>query len=129
MAKKRLTDIAKETEMSFEDALKIAADKLPEGALTGKGKNTWVDGSFAEVLLETQMIDEIIPKYYKGQVIRQCLNPKYVYVLSKNIGTKVPVLIPKRYQGKLKPRKNINFEAIQDSAGISYRYDPRLRAV
>ncbi len=38
MPKKKLTQIALEQEVEFEDAMEIAQDKLPEGSLTGKGK-------------------------------------------------------------------------------------------
>ena len=42
MPKKRLTQIAEEQQVTFDEAMQIATDKLPEGSVTGKGKNTWV---------------------------------------------------------------------------------------
>ena len=41
--KVRLSKLAEEQEVDFEEALSIATEKLPEGSLTGKGKNTWVN--------------------------------------------------------------------------------------
>lgn len=126
MAKKRLKDIATECEVSFEEAMEIALSKLPAGSLSGKGKNTWVEADFANVLTDTCMIKEIIPKFYVGKVTRECPNPKYVYVSSPEIGKTVPVLIPRRFQGTVKPRKVIKFEAIADKSGVSYRYNPKI---
>lgn len=126
MAKKRLKDIAVECEVSFEEAMEIALSKLPAGSLSGKGKNTWVEEDFAKILTDTCMIKEIIPKFYIGKVTRECPNPKYVYVSSPEIGKTVPVLIHRRFQGKVKPRKVIKFEAIEDGTGVSYRYNPKI---
>lgn len=126
MAKKRLKDIATECEVSFEEAMEIALSKLPAGSLSGKGKNTWVEADFANVLTDTCMIKEIIPKFYVGKVTRECPNPKYVYVSSPEIGKTVPVLIPRRFQGTVKPRKIIKFEAITNNMGVSYRYNPKI---
>lgn len=126
MAKKRLKDIATECEVSFEEAMEVALSKLPAGSLSGKGKNTWVEEDFANVLTDTCMIKEIIPKFYVGKVTRECPNPKYVYVSSPEIGKAVPVLIPRRFQGTVKPRKIIKFEAITNNMGVSYRYNPKI---
>ena len=126
MAKKRLKDIATECEVSFEEAMEIALSKLPAGSLSGKGKNTWVEEDFANVLTDNCMIKEIIPKFYVGKVTRECPNPKYVYVSSPEISKTVPVLIPRRFQGTVKPRKIIKFEAITDKSGVSYRYNPKI---
>lgn len=126
MAKKRLKDIATKCDVSFEEAMDIALSKLPAGSLTGKGKNTWVEEDFAKILSDTYMIKEIIPKFYIGKVARECPNPKYVYVSSPEIGKTVPVLIHRRFQGKVKPRKVIKFEAIADKTGVSYRYNPKI---
>jgi len=126
MAKKRLKDIATKCEVSFEEAMDIALSKLPAGSLTGKGKNTWVEEDFAKILTDTCMIKEIIPKFYIGKVTRECPNPKYVYVSSPEIGKTVPVLIHRRFQGKVKPRKVIKFESIADGTGVSYRYNPKI---
>ena len=126
MAKKRLKDIADECEVSFEEAMEIALDKLPAGSLSGKGKNTWVEEDFARVLSEGCMIKEIIPKFYIGKVTRECPNPKYVYVSCPEIGKTVPVLIHRRFQGKVKPSKVIKFEGIADNSGVSYRYNPKI---
>ena len=50
MAKKKLAQIAEENEIEFDEALSLAQEKLPEGSLTGKGKNTWVNEEGTQIL-------------------------------------------------------------------------------
>jgi len=121
MAKKKLTIIAEEQEVEFEEAMRIATEKLPEGSLTGKGKNTWVNEEGTAILEESFMIDEIIPKHYIGKVLKECPNPKYNVVYNKEIGRRVNMLIPRKWQGRL-VGKEVTFEAIEDTKGVSYRY-------
>ena len=121
MPKKRLIQIATEQEVQFEEAMRISQEKLPEGSLTGKGKNTWVTEEGTAILEESLMTEEIIPKHYLGHVLDECPNPRYNYVYNKDIGKKVPMLVPRKWQGKL-IGKVITFEAISDNKGTSYRY-------
>ena len=121
MPKKRLIQIASEQEVEFEEAMRIAQEKLPEGSLTGKGRNTWVTEEGTAILEDSLMIEEIIPKHYTGMVLSECPNPRYNYVHNKEIGKKVPMLVPRKWQGKL-VGKMVTFEAISDNKGTSYRY-------
>jgi len=121
MPKTRLSKIAEEQEVEFDEALRIATEKLPEGSVTGKGRNTWVTEEGAKILEDSFMIEEIIPKHFTGTVIAECPNPKYNVVFSKEIGKRANVLLPRKWQGKLL-KKIIIFEAIEDSKGVSYRY-------
>jgi hypothetical protein len=121
MPKKRLIHIANEQEMEFEEVIRIAEEKLPEGSLTGTGRNTWVTEEGTAILEDSLMIEEIIPKHYIGIVLSECPNPRYNYVHNKEIGKKVPMLVPRKWQGKLVD-KMVTFEAISDNKGTSYRY-------
>jgi|TARA_E500000305_G_scaffold6074_1_gene4861 hypothetical protein len=121
MPKKKLVKIAEEQEVDFDEAMHIAVEKLPEGSLTGKGRNTWVTEEGTAILEDSFMIEEIIPKHYSGIVLCECPNPKFNYVYNKEIGQKVPMLIPRKWQGKL-IKKQVTFEAIEDVNGTSYRY-------
>lgn len=121
MPKKRLSQIAEEQEVTFDEAIKIATEKLPEGSVTGTGRNTWVTEEGAKILEDSFMIEEIIPKHFTGTVLAECLNPKYNVVFSKEIGKRVNVLLPRKWQGKL-IKKIMTFEAIEDKKGVSYRY-------
>ena len=126
MPKKKLTQIATEQELEFEEAIRIAKEKLPESSLTGKGKNTWVSEEGTSILESSFMIEEIIPKHYEGNVVGECPNPRYNYVVSNSIGKRVPMLVPHRLQGKL-IGKTITFEGISDNKGTSYRYVRRKK--
>jgi hypothetical protein len=99
MAKKKLTQIAEENEIEFDEALSLAQEKLPEGSLSGKGKN----------------------KHFKGIVLQEAPNPKWNYVRHPVLKKRVPVLIHRRWQGKL-VGKEITFEAIEDTKGTTYRH-------
>lgn len=121
MPKKRLIQIASEQEVEFEEAMRIAQEKLPEDSLTGKGRNTWVTEEGTAILEDSLMIEEIIPKHYTGMVLSECPNPRYNYIHNKEIGKKVPMLVPRKWQGKL-IGKMVTFEAISDNKGTSYRY-------
>ena len=121
MPKKKLTKIAEEQEVEFDEAMKIAQEKLPEDSLTGKGKNTWVTEEGTKILEDALMIDEIIPKHFKGLVLSTCPNPKYVSVLHPELRKRVNVLVPRKWQGLL-IKKVIIFEVIEDINGVSYRY-------
>ena len=121
MPKKRLIQLASEQEVKFEEAMRIAQEKLPEGSLTGKGRNTWVTEEGAAILEDSFMIEEIIPTHHTGMVLSECPNPRYNYVHNKEINKKVPMLVPRKWQGKL-VGKMVTFEAISDNKGTSYRY-------
>lgn len=122
--KVKLTKLAEENEVTFEEAMDLAKEKLPEDSLTGRGKNTWVNEEGQEILARAFEIPEIVPKYLKGKVMHAAPNPHYVYAYIKELSKKVPVIQGKRYMGKLLG-KNIDIEAIQDNKGVSYRFVPK----
>ena len=121
MAKKKLVQIAKENEIEFDEALSLAQEKLPKGSLTGKGKNTWVNEEGTKILEASFCIEEIIPKHFKGIVLQEAPNPKWNYVKHPVLKKRVPVLIHRRWHGKL-VGKEITFEAIEDTKGVTYRH-------
>tara|TARA_R100001463_G_scaffold131617_1_gene191766 strand:+ start:236 stop:610 length:375 start_codon:yes stop_codon:yes gene_type:complete len=121
MPKKRLAVIAEEYDVPFEEAFKIAIDRLPPDEVTDKGKLTWIGEDRQLILEKSMLINEITPKNYKGKVISECPNPRYNYVQCKELRKRIPVLIPARNRGKMLG-KLITFEAIEDNNGASYRY-------
>jgi|TARA_E500000318_G_scaffold109909_1_gene124024 hypothetical protein len=121
MPKVKLTQIANNYEVSFDEALQILQEKVPAEYITGKGKNTWLSEEGQSIVEDGLFIDEIIPHNYIGKVLSECPNPRYNYVYSKEISKRVPVMIPRRWQGQM-VGKNITFEAIEDESGVSYRY-------
>lgn len=87
--KKRLTEIADDFGISFEEALDIAFNNLEEDMLSGKGKNTWI--SEAGQMAMDSIVH--IPVIYRGRVTRLCPNPLFVMVNLKDICKNVPVRI------------------------------------
>lgn len=124
MPKKRLTSLAEEYDIPFDEAVDIVMQKIPEELVTGSGRNTWISEDGQKIIQDGLFIDEIIPKNFIGQVLSECPNPRYNSVFSKEIGKRVPVLVPRQLRGKL-VNKRICFEGIQDETGTSYRYIKR----
>lgn len=121
MAKVKLTKIADRFELSFDSFLNLAKRKLSAEMLTGKGRNTWVNEEGQKILVDCMYIEEIVPKHFKGKVLAEAPNPSYVFAYIDEIKMKVPVVIPRRYKGKMKG-KVITIEMIEDVRGRSYRY-------
>jgi len=121
MAKVKLTKIADRFESSFDSFLNLAKRKLSAEMLTGKGRNTWVNEEGQKILVDCMYIEEIVPKHFKGKVLAGAPNPSYVFAYIDEIKMKVPVIIPRRYKGKMKG-KTITIEMIEDVRGRSYRY-------
>lgn len=121
MAKVKLTKIADRFESSFDSFLNLAKRKLSAEMLTGKGRNTWVNEEGQKILVDCMYIEEIVPKHFKGKVLAEAPNPSYVFAYIDEIKMKVPVIIPRRYKGKMKG-KTITIEMIEDVRGRSYRY-------
>jgi len=124
MAKVRIDRLAKEWGMEVEELLSLATDKLSDEMMTGKRRATWISEEGQKILKDATSIPECVPKHYEGQVIKAAANPSYVYAFIKEIGKKVPVVIPRRWRGRL-TGKNVLIEAIQDVDGTSYRYRER----
>ena len=106
MAKKRLSALAKEYGITFDEIHEIVMNNLEEDMVTGKGKNLWLSEA-GQVL-----IDDLIPmvSIHRGIVVAQAPNPRYVMVKTKEDTRKLPVQIPLALSGKL-TGKLIYFEA------------------
>ncbi|WP_286963533.1 hypothetical protein [Brevundimonas sp.] len=87
--KRRLTEIAKDFGISFQEAQDIAFNNLEEDMLSGKGKNTWI--SEAGQMAMDSIVH--IPVIYRGRVSRLCPNPLFVMVNIKELCKNVPVRI------------------------------------
>lgn len=121
MPKTRLTEIAQEYEVDFKEALETATLKLPPEHISGKGRNTWITEKGKHLLDRSMLIDIITPKHFSGKVLSECNNKRYNYIYSKEIGKKVPVLVPKKLRGKM-VGKRVTFEKIESISGSGYRY-------
>ena len=119
--KTKLTKLIEDYDVEFDEALQIAQDKLPREEITGKGKGTWINEEGVKILDEAFDIPEIVPKHIKVKMLSECPNRCYNWGHSKELGKKVPVLIPRRFYGAL-VGKTISVECITDDTGTSYRY-------
>jgi hypothetical protein len=117
MPKKKLTQLAEEYGIPFEEALDLVFRELEEEMVTGRGKNTWINDDGQRVL------DEFIsmPVLYRGPVLSKAPNPMYVMAYIKEITKKVAVKIPRKMQSKITPGKVIYIEA--DNSGVEPKYN------
>lgn len=123
MSKTKLTKLAEELNIDFLTAMTIVEQTVPEDDVTGKGKNTWLTESAVRALKDELEVPEIIPNYLVGKVTHQAPNPNYVYAYIREIDKRVPVIVARRFMGKLQG-KEIKIEEIKDNEGSSYRYVP-----
>jgi hypothetical protein len=120
MPKIKLIHIAKEKEVSFEEALEVANKCLSNEMLTGKGKGTWVNEDGQDILDGAIEIPEIYPKHYYGRVVRLAPNPSYVYANIEELNKVVPCVVPRKTQS-LMLHKRISIEEIKDNSGSTFR--------
>lgn len=120
--KERLTTLMKKygTNYSFEESLQIAKEKLEKSMITGSKKNTWINAEGADILRTALHVPEIVPKHWKGRVIRFAPNKSYVYCKLEGFDGIVPVVVPRRFRDHMLG-KIINIEEINDG-NPSYRY-------
>ena len=122
MAKIRIGKLAENLDVDVDNLIRLAKSKLCASMMTGKGgKALWINEEGQELLSMAVDIPEIVPKHYKGCVIKPAANPSYVYSYINEIDKKVPVCVPRKLKKAL-VGKNIKIEAIEDATGVSYRY-------
>ncbi len=127
MAKARIDRLAKEWGIDADRLLLLANEKLADEMMTGRLKTTWIDEEGQKILKDSAHISECVPKHYNGYVIKAAANPIYVYAFIDEIKLKVPVVVQRRWRGRLEG-KNILIEAIKDVNGTTYRHRERHHA-
>ena len=112
MPKVRIGLLADELEAEVDELIALAKSKLCASMMTGRGgKALWINEDGQEILRRAVDIPEIVPKHYKGYVLKPAANPRYVYAYIKEIGKKVPVVISKHFKDRL-VGKRIDIELI-----------------
>lgn len=119
MPKKKLSEIAEEYEIGFEEAQDFVSNNLAEEMVTGKGKGTWINDDGQEIF--EQMIP--INILYRGKVVQLAPNPRFVMAHIKELGKKVPVRVPLRFAQNLLG-KVIHIEANNKAEEPIYEYRP-----
>jgi len=73
MAKRKLTQLAKDYGKSFEELYELAVNNFEEDMLSGRGRNTWVDERGQNLLDDMiAMPLEDCGKIYRGKVLSEC---------------------------------------------------------
>ena len=118
MPKKKLTQLAEEYGIPFEEALDLVFKELEEDMVTGRDKNTWINDDGQRVL------DEFIsmPVLYRGPVLSEAPNPNYIIVYVKELSKKVPVKIPLKFKGRFSKGKIVYLEADNSSDNPKYNW-------
>lgn len=119
--KVKLTELAKELEIDFNEALKIKNLKLDRHEVTGTGKNTWLTEEGRRKFEIAVMAENAVPDVVYGKVLHEAPNRKWVYVNPDGQEGKFPALIPKRLIGRL-VGKRIPLHVITDANGSTYRH-------
>lgn len=121
MAKRRLTEIAKDYDISFEELQDIAFNKLTEESISGKGRNTWIDEVGQDILDDNIPIKEVKPRIYRGRVRNLAPNPRFAFVHIKEKNGCVKVEISKRMIGSIRKLQMINVEEVEDNVYVMPR--------
>jgi hypothetical protein len=116
MAKRKLTQIAKDFGISFTEAQQIVYQHLEESMVTGKGKNTWISEN-GQIIFDDFVT---MPIYHRGQVKRAAPNPNFVYVFLKEQAIVVPVRKMGRSSNKSLVGKFIYFQQADKSENTTY---------
>lgn len=124
MAKKRLTQIAKEYNIPFEVAQEIAFNHLTEESITGKGKNLWIDKVGQDLLEDSIPMGTTKPRVYRGKVRNMAPNPRFCFVHIKEKNGVVPVKMNRKYAGMIKAGNLIHVEEEVDDRYVMI--DPKI---
>ena len=121
MAKKRLKDIAEEYGISFQQAQDLAFNILDEIAITGKGKNTWINEVGQD--LHDDNIEMLIkkPKIYRGKIRNIAPNPRFAFVSVKEKNGCIKMEIPRKYVRYMKTSRMVYLEQTNEE-GEEERY-------
>lgn len=117
----KITELADELDVNVNKLLEIKASKLTKEDWTGHGKNTvFTDNGVTQIRLYLNA-PEISPDVVYATFVHSAPNDRWVYAKIEGVDGKRPVLIPRKFRGKLKDKK-FPVHAIKDSKGTTYRH-------
>ena len=64
MPKIKLTALSDEYEVTFEEAIGVVLEKIPEEYITGRGKNTWISEEGQEIIKAVSYTHLTLPTIY-----------------------------------------------------------------
>lgn len=124
MAKKRLTQIAKEYDIPFEQAQDIAFNHLTEESITGKGRNLWINEVGQDLLEDNIPMAIAKARVYRGRIRNMAPNPRFAFVHIKEKNGVVKVELPRKFAHMLRRDKFINVEETEED--VYLMLDPRI---
>ncbi len=120
---KNVKEIAEELGKSVDEVIRLVTEKVPKGNYRKNRDKMWVDEEGEALLKLAVEIPLAVPKRFEATVVRLAPNPHYVYAKIHGRDGVVPVVIPRRFAGKLMS-KSIVIDAIQDASGqTTYRHE------
>lgn len=76
-----------------------------------------------QVRVELSLPAELQLKFARAKCIHAAKNPNYVFAKVDGYDGKHPVLLPRRYGGKIAPGKFFTVEVIEDAKGVTFRHE------
>jgi hypothetical protein len=119
--KTKITNLAKDLDVSVNDLLHIKETKLIDEDWSGRGKNTWFTQDAVKKIFLALELPEFSPSIIYGTYVHEAPNPRWVYAKIDGVDGKRPVLIPNKLRGKLKGKK-FPINAITDNKDTTYRH-------
>lgn len=76
-----------------------------------------------QVRVELSLPAELQLKFARAKCIHPAKNPNYVFAKVDGYEGKNPVLLPRRFSGKIAPGKFFQVEVIEDANGVTFRHE------
>jgi hypothetical protein len=122
MGKIQITELAKELDYDIDKLIGLKMKKLGAEHFKGNGKNTWLTDEGADLLRLAVQVPLAVPNRLMGMVLHEARNPRWVFVKIDGKEGKHPVLIHRRYYGRM-IGKRIAINQITDNKGTTYTHN------
>ena len=119
---KSIKRLAAELGKTPEEIEAIRKEKLSDKDWRKMAWGIAIMKSGEEIIRNNDIVPEIYPKKHRAWVKAPAKNPRFVWCLIDGIEGRHPVLIPRRFIGKL-VGKYITVDEIRDINGVTYRHE------
>lgn len=116
----KITEFCKKYGHAREDVEKLIEDWSVRKVKVG---NAWAIGLHIshKINSELSLPEQLQTQIYDAKYLHGANNPSYVFAKIQDHPNKHPVLIPRKFKGKLK-NKFFRVEKIEDNTGFSFRH-------